>query len=461
MTDDVFTPTPEPSRRPEEPAPPRIRLPLIGAVLILLGVAALFGATLLDLRQMRSQPLRNIVFSPEGDAPWEGAVTIRFQRIPDDAVAKSKFVEVARQMPDGESFLEDTGLGRNEGLIFLDALPPEAEDALVEGRLPRPGEPELLAGSLVRANEFGINGRPYAVVGKLERGVSALNFAYVTLSGDPGDGATTGWLDWEGVPKLAELESMEAVEDQRIVAGGNRTTPAVVALTFAGLAFWGGGGVLFFFHLFRVFDRYDVRWWAPFRTQRKTYGQLFAATHVFMYLGFFAAMAVATGHPRVHLGMQELVAKTFSEEGQLGYVGEAYTSENIPRAAAATFMNNFVVQTFLLTILPSVVVPLFGFLKTALSLTLAGFVMAPSWPGAAGSLSYHVVTMVVEFEAYIVAAFSTLAYQWSVLRGMVAGAGGRAVVEGLKGLASATGVAAILLATGAMYEAATLILLRA
>jgi hypothetical protein len=131
----------------------------------------------------------------------------------------------------------------------------------------------------------------------------------------------------------------------------------------------------------------------------------------------------------------------------------------VVQAAAATFFNNFVVQTALLSMLPSLAVPFWALPKTILNLGFAGFALAPIWTGYVGHLSYHSITMTLEIEAYVVAAFAACVYPRIVWRGLREGDFKKGLAQGLVLMLRTTVLAGIMLLIAATYEATTLILL--
>ena len=233
--------------------------------------------------------------------------------------------------------------------------------------------------------------------------------------------------------------------------------------------------------------------------------------HIFVYGSLFGAMLLGIQEPLLHIVLQEFVAAAFTE-GDLAYIGAAYESGNVLLAAAATFANNYLLQTIALTLLASFGVPMFGLFKTAASVVLVGLAMPPLWTGMAGGFTFHSVTMVLEFEAYIFACIAVWLY-WApavravykrgplwilsflsaaafslALLGIVVGSagilggsvtwialalvwsvaewqalpeiGGPLRKERLQVLGSTAILAGIMLAIAGLYEAATLILLR-
>jgi len=148
------------------------------------------------------------------------------------------------------------------------------------------------------------------------------------------------------------------------------------------------------------------------------------------------------------------------DQGSISYIGDALKSKSIFRTTLAVFFNNYVMQTVLLTVGISLILPMIGILKTLLSFLLVGFVMVPSWIGMSGVYSYHSITMTLELEAYVFTCVC-VAYFWgSVVDGVLNKDFGGGLKRGFLALMSGTLLAGIMLAFAGLYESVTLILAR-
>ncbi len=191
--------------------------------------------------------------------------------------------------------------------------------------------------------------------------------------------------------------------------------------------------------------------------QRRT---MWNTLHALLYLLFFYAMVGGFVIPESNYQVVQYVSGIFSKSGDLGYVGDAYASGDILRAALATFENNYVTQTLGMTFLVSLPgIPL-GVLKTAGSFLLAGLALSPIWVDGASGYVFHSVTMAIEFEGYIIACFAVLGWTVCLCRVLtVPGRRLRELANGVRVLFAAALASGIVLAVAALYEAATLILL--
>ena len=155
--------------------------------------------------------------------------------------------------------------------------------------------------------------------------------------------------------------------------------------------------------------------------------------------------------------MMDFVRGMFSD-GDLAYIGEAYLSGDIIAAANATWMNNYVVQTLGMTLLPSIIPLALGMFKTLASLAVVGFAMAPAWMGMSATLIFHSGTMVLELEPYIIAAYVSALWPVWFIKGLRDGNLWSRTRQWL-GLAIAIALlAGVVLYAAGLYEGATLIM---
>jgi hypothetical protein len=354
-------------------------------------------------------------------------------------------------------------LDTTEWFLSID-LPPGAFAPLLEsGRLPRKGTDEVLAGAFARAEFVQVDDGAFNVVGRLKRGTGALATAYVLPNDEVWEPlwmstASPGWFDPNGLARIQAMDDPDAfIERHEIQGSAAPAPPGAVYVCIAGLGVVAFGGALLHQGLFRVF----IRRGGVFRPAMRAavdHPRLVFLMHALLYGTFFVCTLPAIRYPFINVLMQEYIRHAFSD-GSLGYVGDAYGSGNVLRAAVATWLNNFIVQTAGLTMLLSVFVPMLGVLKTAMSFALAGVGMTPLWSGMPGVFVPHSITMVLELEAYIYACVAVCVFWGHLFRGVRAGRTGDAAHESLMTLLSATLLAGVMLAVAAIYEAMSLILL--
>lgn len=442
-----------------------IRAPIAGGLsLVIAGLAVLAIAARMDAESRESAPWPNAVFAPSGDPPWEGAVNAWVRRVPINNFPWQRDVyrRLKQSLPPEE--FNALKLDTTEWFLSID-LPPNSFSPLLEsGRLPRKGTDEVLAGAFARAEFVQVDDGAFRVVGRLKRGTGALATAYVLPSDEVWEPlwmstASPGWFDANGLARIQAMDAPDEFIERHDVRGGAAPTPLnVVYVCLSGLGVVALGGALVHQGLFRgLVDRAGV--FRPALRAAIDHPRLVILMHIFLYGVFLASTLPAIRYPFINVLMQEYIRHAFSD-GSLGYVGEAYGSGNILRAAVATWLNNFIVQTAGLTMLLSVIVPMLGVLKTAMSFALAGAGMTPLWSGMPAVFVPHSITMILELEAYIYACVAVCVFWSHLVRGVRAGRTGDAAHESFMTLLSATLLAGVMLGFAALYEAFSLIVLR-
>jgi hypothetical protein len=462
--------------------------PNLYVVLIAVGVFLMLLVAGRESAWLSKQPWGNAVVVLNGEAASEDAIPVVARQVPTDNYPESELGALLKSNPETKELVESMKLDQGERLLKIDLPPTAFQPLLRSGRVPRPGAPEVLAGDLTQLESFVLYGETFTVVGHLARPVPLAVGAYVLphdlkfepYFSDPAvergslyiEGAEVLRQHFEGADDMAARMALA----QHVFGGRSRTQPVYAWLVYAALVIVAVGGMGL------------AAWWCRFRAYSGgLFGPLYRACHdqpnffflihAGLYGVLFVAMARGMAHPVLHLHLGSLVEGMFAE-GSLSYIGEAYASGNIPQAAAATWWNNYVVQTVGLTFfasfgmwyagmlpwLPSALLlwPLpIGLFKTVLSFALVGVVMAPAYSGIAGSYSFHSITMVLELEAYILACFVILAWPLNLLRAFAApGRDWRpALAASMRLLGSGILFTGALLAVAGLYEAATLILL--
>jgi len=322
------------------------------------------------------------------------------------------------------------------------------------------------------------------VVGRLHQGVSGFPFAYLVprhpaMAAIFEDSPETieGFLIEDGLLRLHELfgedaaeaavdfmDDVDAVDDEEaesealLLGGRARTRLNFAWAVVAALMITALGGAIAHISLFLRWADNAPRMLRPVLRAIAAHPALFAFMHLLLYGLFFAAMAQGVTQPVLNYRAADYIGSIFTEGG-LSYIGDAYASEEIVRAAAATFFNNYVVQTIGLTFGISIVPLALGVVKTALSFVMVGFVMAPVWTGIAAGYSFHSITMVLELEAYIVACFVVVLWTRRCFRAMYENRVMGEMRENFALYGSGVVLTGLMLALAAFYEAATLILL--
>jgi len=431
-------------------------------LVLLLGWGLLAGAAAIDVGSRLDAPWPGLLFSPESPAPWEGAIPARVRRVPvDNFPLQSEIAYRARSATPRELY-RSLGLAKTEWLIAPEIDVEALRPLLASGRLPQPGRPEVLAGAFCRAESIQIEDARFRVVGRMKRGAGGLSNVYLLPGHYVWDGllmhtATWGWIDPDGRTRLEEAEDPSGIVEEHAIHG--RLTPAPVEsvfLSFTGLFVVAVAGARL--HGI-VFGRLGVSRGGPFASTMRlwtSWPRLSGVLHAGLYGGFFLAMVAAIAYPIPNILLQEFIQYTF-RDGGLGYVGAAYESGNVAFASAATWVNNYLVQTVGMTILLSILIPFAGVAKAFASFCVAGFGLAPLWTGLPGTLVFHSVTMVFELQAYIFACLAVCIFWAQIVDGLRRGAG---VGPAFRSLLMGTLLTGVMLGIAAVYEAVTLIVLK-
>jgi hypothetical protein len=180
-----------------------------------------------------------------------------------------------------------------------------------------------------------------------------------------------------------------------------------------------------------------------------------------LYLGGFALGTVySVVDPRAQPELWQGVGEAFSPSGTLGPLTQAYLEGRLAAAMLWTFGVNLVLGSVLYLSLPSLVVPFAGLAMGVLRGIIWGVLFSPLGPLAAGfELGYlpHVLTALIEGEAYVVAMLGVWLWWWPVVRGR--GERWRAWREGLALQPRVYVAVAFLLALAAVWEAIEVIYL--
>lgn len=451
-----------------------------------LGIAILLAGSVIEEKQVARQPWAEGVFVPEGEPTLENAVPVLVRRVPPEnfpslAAWLEREYGAGAQDPAFRQLLDS--IRKNEAetefVIFAPMSNIDGRALLASGRLPTPGRPEVLAGPLARNESFTMDGTTFQTVGRINPYAGPFLYAYLLpedgafrASFSAESGATRGWLHRDGFMTVAETiasreenplpETPDSETDAVApvpVGGVGLVGPALRCLGLAGLACVAAGGALLLTQVWRTLHQRGFHGGTPLLHEIVLRPRLWFGLHIALYGVFFAAMLLGLGLPRWNMTLTGFVAELFAR-GELSYIGEAYTSASIWRAALATFYHNYITATLLFTLVASVIIPGVGVLKSAASFALIGFLMAPLWSGTMSGYSYHCITMALEFEAYILACFAVCVYLACCYRGLATGSLLGHVIRGFMAMTGAALWSGLLLACAAAYEAVTLILFR-
>ena len=450
------------------PPPPPLQAfkPLtMPACAVLAGVIAIAAMALWESQHQSDQIWRNALLSVSGDPIWEGTYTVHTRKLPDENFPPSPLAEELRHIESGAEVIALLGLEMRERVVATD-LPTEEWQALTaSGRPPEAGQGEVLAGQLCRLDAFTIGGKPFTVVGRLQRGTAGMAFAYLLPYDETvaplftdDDGATKGWLDPQGQLRDLSDEEIAKLEahDQQIVTPMVPTTMPVAWGGMVGIVLVTVGGAFFQVRLLSRMARSPIV--GPLIAPMREYPRLFALVHVLCYGAMVGAALLAFAMPLLNLQVLTFVTEIFTT-GELSHLGDAYMSGNVVSAAWFTFWNNYVEQTLVWGIAPSLVVPFWGLLKTMLNLAVAGFALAPLWTDLLARFTYHSITLSLEVEAYVVAAFGVCLYPVYVWQAVFSDDTGERLQKIPPMFLATVVLSGALLFFAAFYEAITLIVI--
>jgi hypothetical protein len=139
--------------------------------------------------------------------------------------------------------------------------------------------------------------------------------------------------------------------------------------------------------------------------------------------------------------------------GPLAVAGRAYGSGSVVRAAAVTFLINFLLGSLAVISLPSVVLPGLGAVTAAVRAMTWGLLLGPTSAPAAGAMLPHTGTMLLEGEGYVLAALFGLLIPVYLLQPGSGGTAWSRFGHALRLNVQANVLVALVLAVAAVYEA--------
>ncbi len=430
--------------------------------MVVAGVSLMLYLAHIESQSQKTQVWRNALVVLEGQPFWDDAIPARFRLTREETAPFYPLIQELQKQPKGVEAIDSLHLDMREYIVAVDMPGSEWTSLLESGRVPEPGKPEALAGPHCRFDHFTLDGVEFTVVGRLQRGTAGLSFAYlVPYSGhvmplfEESRGATTGWIEKDTSRRPPMVEE-QLDESMKVLLGTAPASTAVSRGVMLGLLLVVFGGAVFQVRVLRWLFR-RKRLFATLLDSTNSSPFLFRAVHLLCYGALLGPMVLAFAFPLAHRLAILLVQETFTT-GELAYVGTAYMSGNVATAAVATFVNNYIVQTLGITIVPSLVIPFWGLVKTMLNLAIAGFALAPLYTDFAWRYAFHSITVSLEVEAYVIAAYATCLYVIRVYKGITVGAFVKEATSASKLMLEAVLLTGVLLFIAATYEAATLIL---
>jgi len=297
---------------------------------------------------------------------------------------------------------------------------------LREGRMPEPGENEVLAGSqFAPGGQLSVAGSTLKVVGTLQPSVALFANSYLApahtaldrlFASEDGDVHAVHVVDMgpgtvpdrKAVTRLTEAFPAPSFT---IVGAEIRPEPKAFLAYLAGQALFllAGSGLLIGLGRWLAGR---IAWpvlAAPLQELARR-PRLLWGVHL-VYFGLFVLGAIAIYQlPDLHTYLMSAVQGEIHSEGNglLAIAGRAYGTGNILYAAAVTFVVNFLAGSVAFISLPSMIIPGIGGLLAAFRATLWGLLLGPSEATVAQTMLPHTGTLLLEGEGYILAAFFAL-----------------------------------------------------
>lgn len=384
------------------------------------------------------------------------------------------FIQVARGMgPHIEKYYRVCF--REKVVLYPEMTADFTSDMLEWGRLPMPGADETLAGfNTSRKETLTIDGRTFSVVGQLKKEVRLFADSYLIYDGtaaaelfSPDDEAVQqAYILRIPREQSTELEMLERLKKafpksefmayQPIL----RTQPGPFYLYMLGFLLLLLGGSAAFYKIYSLLaGRIGNKWLRLPLVEIGKYKYLFLTLHL-IYFGLVLLFAlVAYLLPELQAALLAGIKSQVTDgSGPLAVAGRAYMSKNILRAAVTTFAINFPLGSLAAITVPSVIVPGAGVLVAIFRAAMWGLLLSPSFVDMSGPMLLHSITLLLEGEAYILAAFFALlilVYLFRRAEGpTLPRRYGRALLLNIRGNLWV----AIILAVAAIYEAIEVIL---
>jgi len=426
-----------------------------------------------------------------GPAPWKDAFMYIGREQPGPRAEDLEYVKrPVRLLPIARRARNFTQITRNSGpyaekffrLQFQEKVvlyPEMAADftgqMLEWGRFVSPGAEEAVAGSHAEnKDKITVDGRTFKVVGQLKKSVGLFASSYLigddTTAGelfDPDNKAVQNAYIFLSIkeqspnPEMNEQHKKAFPKPQFVAYTSlNRVRPGPYYLYVVGMALLFLGGSVVFIKLYCFLaGRIGSKWLRPPLAEIKKYKNLFLTMHLLYFGAVVLCMLLVYLLPELQVCILAVVkGQITSGSGPLGAAGKAYMSGSILRAAVTTFAINFPLGSVICITLPSVIVPGAGVLVAGLRAAVWGLVLAPTFESLSGIMLPHSFTLLLEGEAYILAAFFgllILVYLFRTDEGPSLGRRyGKALMMNVRGNL----LVAIVLVIAAIYEAIEVIL---
>jgi len=248
----------------------------------------------------------------------------------------------------------------------------------------------------------------------------------------------------------------ERLDPETRVPGGS------LQLYVGGLVLLLVGGSALFIRLYRYLSLHitadSLR--SPLQAVQR-HAKLFVLLHVAYFGIMILSIETTAVVPRLqHTLLTRVRHEIHGGRGPLGVAGSAYESGNIPLAAGATLVLNFVIGSVLSITVPSLVVPGAGTLLAAIRAAMWGVLLAPTYAAISSAMLPHSFTLLIEGEAYILATFFGLMVPIYLCRPEEGPTVGARYVDALLLNLKGSLWVLVVLAVSAVYEATEVIIMK-
>lgn len=347
------------------------------------------------------------------------------------------------------------------------------ELALQSGRLPRPYAPEALAGALASSTDrLEVDGRPLDIVGVLAPSETLFATSYITRA----DAFPAQEVD----PERPEIHTAyllrgvhnapTALERKRLAEAFPRAQYAAVTRSprASALGFWlyvagtllllAGATMLAWRAICALAKRWEggIGGHALGQVARRPW--LFFGLHGLAF-GLYLLFALAAwAAPEVQqLLLTAVRANVEQGGGPLAFAAEAYVARSIPLAALRTLLVNLGVGSLVSITLPSLVIPGVGVLMLAFRFGVWGLLLSPTTLDLSRLMTWHMITLFLEGEGYILAAFFGLLVPIYLFSPGKQGRAWQRYVRAVGLNVKGTVAVAVVLTVAAVYEAVEVI----
>ena len=363
---------------------------------------------------------------------------------------------------------------RRKIIIFPQDFTGLDDSMLQSGRLPEPGTDEVLAGcQAAQTDRIVVSNSELKIVGRLRRNVTFLADSLILF----GSAESSEIFDEDRLYNGFLVKISEQQKDDKKFAGSLesafpknkftqysvvlRTRPAPFFLYMAGMAVLLFGGTFLFFNIYKLSAKIFKNTWTAYALQTICdYKYLFFLLHLASFGLGLLFMVFVYFLPELNFFLGLVVgAEVTSGSGPLALAGKAYMSQNILLAAAITFGINFSIGSLLTITIPSIIVPGSGILMVLFRSVMWGLILSPCYTTFSQMMLPHSITLLLEGEAYILAAFFGLLMLIFLFRKShgenLAQRYKNALIVNIQGII----LTAIVLAIAALYEAVEVILM--